>query len=116
MEYTHLNIYIHEQSQSYLTKIKYSRLTLQTKEIKNCIYQLRIKLTKAQVENKTKAMKAKLTNMLRGKERKKRKKEQIYKVKQRQMKFIYIKDYLQGEKNSRKSKERNKFGKNKNRF
>jgi len=50
-------------------------LTQQTNKIKNYIYQLRIKLTKAQVENKTKAMKAKLTNMLRGKERKKRKKE-----------------------------------------
>ena len=49
----------------------------------------RTKLTKAQVENKTKPMKTKLTNMLKGKERKKRKKEQICKVKQRQMK-IYI--------------------------
>ena len=58
----------------------------------------RTKLTKAQLENKTKvscqlgnkAMKIKLTNMLRGKERKKRKKEQICKVKQRQAKKIYI--------------------------
>ena len=58
--------------------------------MKNYIYQLKTKLTKAQVENKTKAMKAKLTNMLRGKERKKRKKEQICKVKQRQIKKIYI--------------------------
>ena len=32
--------------------------------------------------------------MLRGKERKKRKKEQICKVKQRQIKKIYIKDTL----------------------
>ena len=47
-------------------------------------YQLRIKLTKAHTENKTKrrcklgnkAMKIKLTNMLRGKERK-NKKERI---------------------------------------
>ena len=45
------------------------------KEIKNYINQLRTKLTKAQVENKTKPMKTKLTNMLKGKERKKRKKE-----------------------------------------
>ena len=50
--------------------------------------------------------------MLRGKERKKRNKEQICKVKQRYMKFIYIKDYLQGEKNSRKSNQRNKCIKN----
>ena len=44
--------------------------------------------TKLKVGNKE--MKTKLTNMLRGKERKKRKKEQICKVKQRQMKKIYI--------------------------
>ena len=56
-------------------------MTWQTKEIKNYIYQLRTKLTKAQTgkENKArghvgnKAMKTKLTNMLRGKERRKRK-------------------------------------------
>ena len=54
--------------------------------------------------------------MLRGKERKKRKKEQIYKVKQRQMKFIYIKDYLQGEKNSGQSKQKTKCRNNNNRF
>ena len=55
----------------------------------------RTKLNKAQTENKTKArcqvgnkaIKIKLTNMLRGKERKK---EQICKVKQRQIKKIYI--------------------------
>ena len=41
-------------------------------------------------------MKTKLTNMLRGKERKKRKKEQICKVKQRQMKKIYIKINFKG--------------------
>ena len=54
-------------------------MTWQTKEIKNYIYQLRTKLTKAQTgkENKArghvgnKAMKTKLTNML--KERKERK-------------------------------------------
>ena len=54
--------------------------------------------------------------MLRGKEKKKRKKEQICKVKQRQIRFIYIKDQLQGEKNSRKSKQGNKRRKNNNRF
>ena len=57
-------------------------MTQQTKEIKNYIYQLRTKLTKAQTGNKTKArcqvgnkaMKTKLTNMLGGKGRNKRKK------------------------------------------
>ena len=51
---------------------------LANKGNKNCIFQLRTKLTKAQTgkENKArghvgnKAMKTKLTNMLRGKERK----------------------------------------------
>ena len=38
-------IYTHEQSENHLTKIKYSRLTKQTKEIKIIIYQLRTKLT-----------------------------------------------------------------------
>jgi len=62
-----------------------------TKEIKNYIYPLRIKLTKAQTKKKkktkvrcqvgNKAMKIKLTNMLTGKERKKIKKEWICKVK-----------------------------------
>ena len=60
---------------------KYSRLTQQTKEIKNYIYQLRTKLAKHKLENKTeesyqvgnKAVKTKLTNMLRRKERKKEK-------------------------------------------
>ena len=76
-------IYPHEQSQNSPTKIKYSKLTWRTKEIKNYIYQLRTKLTKAQTklnkENKTKtrcqvgnkAMKTKLANMWRGKDRKK---------------------------------------------
>ena len=50
MEYTHTHIYIHtyKQSQNSLTKIKYSRLTQETKDIKKHIYQLRTKLTKAQ--------------------------------------------------------------------
>ena len=81
MEYTHKHT--HEQSQNSPTKIKHNRLTQQTKEIKNGIYQLRTKLTKHKLETKTKArckvgnkaMKTKLTNMLRGKERKKRNKE-----------------------------------------
>ena len=46
-EYT-LYIYTHKHNESSLTKIKYNRLTPQTKEIKNYIYQLRTKLTKAQ--------------------------------------------------------------------
>ena len=41
-------IYTYEQSQNSPTKIKYSRLTRQTKEIKNYIYQLRTKLTKSE--------------------------------------------------------------------
>ena len=66
-------------------KKKYNRLTWWTKETKNYIYQLRTKLTKAQTGKKekekvtqarwqlgNKAMKRKLTNILRGKERKKK--------------------------------------------
>ena len=41
-------MYTHEQSQNSPTKIKYNRLTWRTKKIKNYIYQLRTKLTKAQ--------------------------------------------------------------------
>ena len=56
----------------------------QTEEIKNFIYQL-TKLTKAKLENKTKArcqvgneaMETKVTNMLRGKERKEERTERI---------------------------------------
>ena len=73
-------IYTHEQSQNSPTK-SYSRLTWRIKEIKNYIYQLRTKLTKSHTGKKqtscqmgNKAMKTKLTSMLRGKERKKRKK------------------------------------------
>ena len=55
-------------------------MTWWTREIKNYIYSLRTKLTKAQTGNKTKemcqvgnkVMKTKLTNMLRGKEKKNR--------------------------------------------
>ena len=45
------------------------------------------KKTKARYQVGNRAMKTKLTNMLRGKDRKK---EQILKVKQRQIKKIYI--------------------------
>ena len=38
-------IYTHEQNQESPTKIKCSRLTQQTKEIKNYIYPLRTELT-----------------------------------------------------------------------
>ena len=41
-------MYTHEQSENSPTKIKYSRLTWETKEIINNIYQLRKKLTKAE--------------------------------------------------------------------
>ena len=66
------------------------------KETKNYIYQLRTKLTKAQTENKTKArhklgnkaIKTKLTNVLKGMERKNR----YAKLnRSRQQRFIYIK-------------------------
>ena len=40
--------YTQKQSQNSPTKIKYNRWTWRTKEIKNYIYQLRTKLTKAQ--------------------------------------------------------------------
>ena len=48
VEYAHTYIYTHEQCQNSPTKIKYNRLTQQRKEIKNYVYQLRTKLTKAQ--------------------------------------------------------------------
>ena len=54
--------------------------------------------------------------MLRGKERKKRKKEQIHKVKQRQMKIYTYQRLTARGKESRKSKQRNKCRKNNNRF
>ena len=70
--------YTHEQNQNSPTKVKYNRLTQRTKEIKNYIYQLRTKLkpklknkTKARCQVGNKAMKTKLTNVLRGKKRKK---------------------------------------------
>ena len=77
----HIYINTHEQSQNSSTKIKYNRLIWLTKKIKNYIYQLRTKLTKTQTRKHTKARfqvgtkttKTKLTNLLRGKERKKRK-------------------------------------------
>ena len=47
MEYTHIHIHPWTKSNS-PTKIKYSRLTQWTKEIKNYTYQLRTKLTKSQ--------------------------------------------------------------------
>ena len=76
MEYTHIHIHPQAKSSS-PTKIKYKRFTWQTKKIKNYIYHLRAKL-KHKLKNKTKAryqvgnnaMKTKLTNMLRRKERK----------------------------------------------
>ena len=46
----HIYIYTHKQNQNHPTKIKYNRLTQRTKETKNYIYHLRIKLTKAQTE------------------------------------------------------------------
>ena len=49
MEYTHIHIYP-KQNQNSSAKRKYNRLTQQTKEIKNYIYQLKTKLTKAQTD------------------------------------------------------------------
>ena len=77
-EYTHIHI-THKQNQISSTKIKCNRLTQQTKETKNYIYQNKTKL-KHKLENKTKARcqlgdkvkKIKPTNMLKGKERKNR--------------------------------------------
>ena len=75
-------MYTHKQSQNSPTKIKYSKLTWRTKEIKNYIYQLRTKL-KHKLENKTKARchvgnKAMKTNLINNVERKgKKEKERI---------------------------------------
>ena len=59
--------------------IKHNRLTWQTKETKNYIYQNKSNYstnwknkTKVRCQLENKAMKVKLTNMLRGKERKNR--------------------------------------------
>ena len=57
-------------------------------------------------------MKTKLTNMLRGKERKKRKNRYAKLNRGRWRRFIYIKDSLQGEKDRRKGKQRNTYRKN----
>ena len=43
-----MHIDTHKQNQNSPRKIKYNRLIQQTKETKNCIYQLRTKLTKVQ--------------------------------------------------------------------
>ena len=77
-----LNIHIYKnalkQIQNSPAKIKYNRLTQKTKATKNYIY-TRTKLVKAQTgkqkagcQLENKAMKIKLKNMLRGKERKNR--------------------------------------------
>ena len=47
MEYTHIHIHP-KQNQNSSAKRKYNRLTQWTEAIKNYIYQLRTKLTKAQ--------------------------------------------------------------------
>ena len=73
-------LYTHKQNQNSPVKIKY-RLTRWTKETKNYIYQKKTikiqtgKQNKNKVPIENKAMKIKLTNMLRVKGRKKRKKE-----------------------------------------
>ena len=65
--------------------------------------------TKARCQVGNKALKRKLTNMLRGKERKK---EQICKVKQRQIKKIYIHERLTARGKKQQEKQRNKCRKN----
>ena len=75
-------------------------MTQQRKETKNIIYQLRMKLTKGKLENKTKARcrvgnkakKTKLTNTFREKERKKRKNRLVKLNRTRLRIFIYIKE------------------------
>ena len=75
MEYIHIT---HEQNQNSPTKIKYSRLTWQTKEIKKLYLPVKNKTnqstnwktTEVRCQVGNKAMKTKLINMLRGKERK----------------------------------------------
>ena len=78
-EYTHLRTHP-LANQNSPTNIKYDRLTWQIKETENYIYQVRTKLTEAQTGKQTKArcqlgnkaMKIKLTDLLRGKERKRK--------------------------------------------
>ena len=57
-------------------------------------------------------MKIILTNMLRGKERKKRKNRHAMLNRGRWRRLMYTKDSLKGEKNIRKGKQRNKCRKN----
>ena len=68
--------------------------------------------TKARCQLGNKAMKTKQTT----KHGEKRKREQKYKVKQRQIKKIYIYSILQWEKNSRKNKQKSKCRENNNKF
>ena len=81
MEYTHTPI--HPWAKWKQSKKKYSRLIQWTKEIKKLYLPVKNKTNKYKLENKakgrcqvgSKTMKTKLTDMLRGKERKKRKKK-----------------------------------------
>ena len=61
-------------------------------------------------------MKIKQTGILRGKERKEGRNRHAKLNTGRVRRFVYIKDLLQEEKNSRKSKQRNKCRKNNCRF
>ena len=82
-------IYIYKQNQNSSTKIKCNRLTQWTKETKNGIHQLSIKLTKEQIgkQNQSKvptgnkAVKTKLTNMVIKRKERKKKREYKWKVK-----------------------------------
>ena len=69
--------------------------------------------TKARSQPGNKAMKTKLTNMLRGKERKKRKKEQISKDKED---LYTLKINCKGKRTVGKSQQTYKCCKNNNRF
>ena len=57
-------------------------------------------------------MKIKQTDILRGRERKERRNRHAKLNTGRVRRFVYIKDLLQGEKNSRKGKQRNTCRKN----
>ena len=94
-EYTHIHIHPLAKSKHSNRKKKVQQINPATKRNQK-LYLPEQNQIKQKLENKTKArcqlgnkaMKIKLTNMLRGKERKKRKNR--WKVKQRQIKKIYI--------------------------
>ena len=94
-------MYTHKHNQNSPTKIKYNRLTWQTKETKNDIHQLRTKITKAQSGKKkskarcqlgNKARKTKLTNIVRKRKERKKRKNGIANLNRGRQRFIYNRD------------------------